>query len=80
MCPRSILRRDARNAYPVARVLSGEGAPADAYVAVRYRNHWFWIDDRDLASKRAFSFLKIFSSIAETGVAPQQPVLTIPAN
>ncbi len=68
------------NSYPVARVLAGEGPPADAYVAVRYRNHWFWIDDRDLASKRAFSFLKIFSSIAETGVVPQQPVLTIPAN
>jgi len=70
----------AKNSYPVARVLAGEGPPADAYVAVRYRNHWFWIDDRDLASKRAFSFLKIFSSIAETGVVPQQPVLTIPAN
>ncbi|MBX3662404.1 MAG: hypothetical protein KF804_08145 [Burkholderiales bacterium] len=45
-----------------------------------YYDHGFRIDDRDLASKRAFSFLKIFSSIAETGVEPQQPVLTIPEN
>lgn len=81
---RSLTRMPAeqgsQNTYPVARVLSGGNQPEDAYVAVRYRNHWFWIDDRDLASKRAFSFLKIFSSIAETGVAPQLPVLTIPAN
>jgi len=28
----------------------------------------------------AFYFLKIFSSIAETGLLPQQSVLTIPAN
>jgi hypothetical protein len=54
--------------------------PSDAYAAVRYRDHWFWIDDRDLASKRAFTFLRIFSSIAETGSVPQVPVLTIPAN
>lgn len=32
------------------------------------------------SSKRAFTFLRMFSSIAETGVAPQGPVLTIPAN
>ena len=39
-----------------------------------------WVDDRDLGSKRIFSFLMVFSSIAETGVVPQVPVLTIPAN
>jgi len=33
-----------------------------------------------LGSKRVITFLRIFSSIAETGVAPQVPILTIPAN
>ena len=47
---------------------------------MRYRNYWFWIDDRDLGSKRAFTFLRIFSSIAETGAVPQVPIITIPAN
>jgi hypothetical protein len=54
--------------------------PPDAYAAVRYRNYWFWIDDQDLDSKRAFLFLRIFSSIAETGAVPQIPIITIPAN
>jgi hypothetical protein len=73
---------EERGPHPAtfARIRSGSEQPQDAYVAVRYRNYWFWVDDRDLASKRAFSFLRIFSSIAETGVAPQLPVLTIPAN
>ena len=65
---------------PLARIHSSSEAPADAYVAVRYRNYWFWIDDRDLDSKRAFTFLRIFSSIAETGAVPQVPIITIPAN
>jgi len=29
---------------------------------------------------RAFTFLRIFSSIAETGAVPQVPIITIPAN
>lgn len=70
-----------RGAGPAVRIRSGDGSPpADAYVTVRYRGQWFWIDDRDLGSKRIFTFLRMFSSIAETGVAPQVPVLTIPAN
>jgi hypothetical protein len=62
------------------RIHSGSESPRDAYAAVRYRNYWFWIDDRDLDSKRAFMFLRIFSSIAETGAVPQVPIITIPAN
>ena len=65
---------------PTVKIHSGTAPPRDAYVAVRYRNYWFWVDDRDLGSKRIFTFLRMFSSIAETGVAPQVPILTIPAN
>jgi hypothetical protein len=63
----------------VMRIPSGGEPPADAHVAVRYRDRWFWIDDRDLDSKRLMMFLMVFSSLAETGVAPQTPLITIPA-
>ncbi len=65
---------------PLIRIFSSSSPPADAYAAVRYRSTYYWIADGDLASKRAFTFLMIFFSLAETGVTPQTPVLTVPAN
>jgi len=64
---------------PLMNVRSGNERPADAFAAVQYRDHWFWIDDRDLVSKRMFRFLLTFSSMAESGTLPQGPLLTIPA-
>jgi len=65
---------------PIAHIHASSEQPANAYIAARYRDHWFWIDDRDLGSKRVFTFLMVFSSIAETGAVPQAPIITIPAN
>ncbi len=65
---------------PLVRILSGPAAPPDAFSAIRYRDTWYWIDDRDFASKRVFTALMIFFSLAETGVAPQVPALTIPVS
>ena len=65
---------------PFVRIRSSASPPGDSYAAVRYRGTWYWIDDDDIASKRIFSFLLIFFSLAETGVTPQAPVLTVPAN
>ena len=53
--------------------------PEDAYVAVSYNDHWFWIDDRDFNSKRTFAFLMILSSMTETGGNEGLPLVTIPA-
>jgi hypothetical protein len=61
--------------YPAVQIRSGAEQPGDAYAAARYRNRWFWIDDRDLESKRVFMFLMIFSSLAETGAAVQTPLI-----
>jgi len=64
---------------PLIRIQSGTEVPSYAFVAVRYRDHWYWIDDRELSSKRLFSFLMFLFSLAETGERQQAPVLTIPA-
>ncbi len=65
---------------PLIRIRSSVERPADAFVAVPYRDHWFWIDDRDLASKGLFTFLTFIFSLTETGGAKEgAPVITIPA-
>jgi hypothetical protein len=55
------------------------GKPADAFTAVRYRDYWYWIDDRDFRSKRTFAFLMILFSLTETGGREGLPLVTIPA-
>ncbi len=53
--------------------------PDDAFVTIRYRDLWFWIDDRDFASKRRFSFMLLLTSLAETGASPSAPLITVGA-
>lgn len=72
--PRAVI--DAR--HDVIRIHSGKTAPEDAFVAIDYRNHSFWIDDRDLFTKRAFALIMLFFTLAETDTRTNQPVLTIP--
>lgn len=61
------------------RVRSGADRPSNTFVTVRYGKTSFWVDDRDLQSKRVFMFLRMFTALAETGVIPQPAVVTIPA-
>ncbi len=63
---------------PQIRIQSGAVPPSDSFTAVRYRGSSYWISDHDFASKRALTFLLLFFSLAETGAAPEAPVLTIP--
>jgi hypothetical protein len=61
------------------RIHSGKAKSPDAFIAIRYRKHWFWIDDRDPYSKGTLTFLMILASLAETGPTSGGPVVTIPA-
>ena len=54
--------------------------PSDAYLSVRYRDRYFFIDDRDLRSKRSFGLIMMLSALAEGGADRVLPVLTIPTN
>lgn len=66
---------------PLLRVRNGASKPDKAYVAVYYRDNWFWIDDRDLHSKSMFYFLMILFSFTERGDSEQAaPVITLPTN
>jgi len=65
---------------PIVAIHSSANRPSAVYAAVQYHNTWYWIDDHDFAAKRAFTFLMLFFSLAETGAPGQVPILTIPAS
>jgi hypothetical protein len=64
---------------PLLNVRWAAKLPADAHVAVHYRDSWFWIDDRDHRSKAAFNFLMLLFSLTETGASQAAPLVTVPA-
>lgn len=52
--------------------------PKNAYVAVKYRNHWFYIDDADLQSKKTFLLLLQLYNLQAGKPKASPPVLTLP--
>lgn len=66
---------------PLMRIHSSKEKPSDAFVQAYYRHNWFWIDDRDLDSKRVFAQLLQLFTMADTGPKEETlPVVTIPAH
>jgi hypothetical protein len=63
---------------PSLAVASREVRPHEPFVAVEYRGTWYWIDDRDYASKRVFSTLMLLLNLVDKGAEGQLPVITIP--
>ena len=70
---------DNTNAVRLIQIHSSKNAPPDAFAAINYRGHWFWIDDCDLKSKRVFAFMMMLFTLAETGEKEPLPLVTIPA-
>lgn len=64
---------------PLIRILSSSQNPGDAFAAVPYGQEWYWIDDKDFASKRLFSFIMFLFTLTETeGGKQNAPLITIP--
>jgi hypothetical protein len=61
------------------QIHSGKEKPDHAFAAVYYRDHWFWIDDSDLRTKRALTAVMFFFTLADTGTNEKLPLITIPA-
>lgn len=74
-----VLKPDRAGRESLLHVHCSDTQPSQAHVAVPYRGRWYWIDDRDLISKRTFAFLMVLFSLAETEGPVNLPVLTIPA-
>jgi hypothetical protein len=58
-------------------IRSGLDKPQDAFAAVKYQGYWFWIDNKDISSKRNFALLMIFMSLTESEQKASGPLLSI---
>ena len=66
---------------PILRIHSSRSAPRQGNVAVQHRGWWYYVDDTDLASKRAFLQIQMLfmTRLSEaTRGAQAAPLLTIP--
>jgi len=60
-------------------IKSSPEQPESSFVAVRYLDSWFWIDEADINSKRTFTFLMVLFSMMESEESEGLPLVTIPA-
>jgi len=51
--------------------------PKDAFLSIQFRDHWFYIDDRDVASKNTFAVIQILFSMANNGSGSVGPLISI---
>lgn len=60
-------------------IRSSDSRPKDPYVCVKYRKHWFYIENDDLTSKKTFVLLQqLYNLQAGEASRVNQPILTIP--
>jgi len=76
--PSSASTNGTANTDPV-KIKCSPAKPADAFAAVQYRDQWFWVDDRDWRSKRAFTAIMFLFTMAENTGEEKLPLITIPA-
>ena len=61
-----------------AHVCQGHRPPPNAYVAVKYRDFWYYIDDRDQASKATITLMLQLNRLDFANDRPAAPFLTLP--
>ncbi len=74
---RQTVTDDPLQGRPTLAIRSGATAPGKAHAKTRYNGRWFWIDNADLESKRAFALLLTLLTLTDRGENTQAPLLTI---
>jgi hypothetical protein len=62
---------------PLFKVHYSLEKPENAYAAMQTRGYWFYIDDRDMTTKRTFGVLQILLSLTDSGESARGPVVSI---
>jgi hypothetical protein len=60
------------------RMRSSQNRPQNVFAAVRFNNHWFYIEHADITSKRALSLIIVLFRLMAPTPAGAAPILTLP--
>ena len=60
------------------QIKSSSEKPSDAFVRIKYRGSWFYIDDTDVESKRTYSLFSQIFAIQAGKIKVERPTLTLP--
>jgi hypothetical protein len=76
--PVSTERANPQDPIVPLHVQTSRTPPEGAFVAVQYREYWFYVDDSDLQSKRAFTLLMFLFELQAPAGGGAAPLLTLP--
>ena len=57
---------------------SSKNRPENVFAAVRFRDHWYYIDEADITSKRALSLIIVLLRLQAPTPSGAAPILTLP--
>ena len=60
------------------QIKSSSDKPSDAFVSIKYRGSWFYIDDTDVESKRTYALFSQIFAIQAGKIEVERPTLTLP--
>jgi len=60
------------------QVHSGPDRPEQSFAEVKYKDHWYWIENSDMESKRVFTLMLFITTLTNQASDDNAPVLTIP--
>ena len=60
------------------QIKSSSEKPSNAFVSIKYRGSWFYIDDTDVESKRTYSLFGQIFAIQAGKIKAERPTLTLP--
>lgn len=60
-------------------IRSSASEPTDAFIKVNYNDHWFYVENKSLASKRTFTLMMLFFTLANQSSKDTDAVVTVPS-
>ncbi len=72
------LKQAMEHVFDLIKVKSSASPPKNAYIRIKYRSHWYYIDDTDLNSKRTFLLLMQLYQLQSKESTTSAPILSLP--